>query len=115
MWRKNLRALLPLTAYWFKVLAAIVWEKAVDGYRVLRPRVRLRVCRRGAVRKRDVLLELGGLLFRKELDEKRVKYEREKKEKQARVLALLGLGVILFTTPPQIPFIMPDDARPFLT
>jgi hypothetical protein len=65
MRHKVLRALLPLTACWFKLLAAIAWEKVVRGYRVLRHRVRLRVCRRGAVRKRDVFLELGGSLFPK--------------------------------------------------
>jgi hypothetical protein len=65
MWHKDLHALLPLTACWFKLVAAIAWEKVVYDYRVLRPWVRLRICRRGPVRKRDVLLELGGLLFRK--------------------------------------------------
>ena len=65
MWHKDLRALLPLTAYGFKLFVAIAWEKVVRGYRVLRPRVRLRVCSRGAVRKRDVRLELGGLPPRK--------------------------------------------------
>src|ERR687889_2715705 len=58
MWHKALHALLPLTACWFKLMAAIAWEKVVYDYRVLRPWVRLRICRRGPVRKHDVLLEL---------------------------------------------------------
>ncbi len=58
MWHKEVRALLPLTADWFRLLAAIAWEKVVYGYRVLRPWVCLRVCCRGAVRKLDVPLEV---------------------------------------------------------
>ncbi len=66
MWHKEVRALLLLTACWFKLLAAIAWGRVVYGYRVLRPWVCLRVCRRGAVHKRDVSLEALGctiLLF----------------------------------------------------
>ena len=40
------------------VTGAIAWEKVGCGYHVLCPRVRLRVCSRGAVRKRDVRLEV---------------------------------------------------------